>query len=754
MFNLHLNSWHNLCCLHATKSQKMKKNLLLIIILYLLTNAVFSQESTPLLKWGKISEEEKELTFVNFEPQAPAVNLYRNSHIYFNTNPGGKHLFLFYEYYTRIKFFSNYQTNSYSITIPYYDFGSELRGEVDIKIKAQVFTPDGNGNWEKTKIKRSNIEYKKIDKYERLAIIYFNNIRPGTIIEYSITLPSLDFEDPHDWVFQDNLPTLNSTFEATIPDNFQYILKTQYIDSFDSQNEEAVNQSVNWYGRSFSYRGPSYNRMTANQQIKTIYFNSTKYSFTLKNIPSFNKQVTDEIFRPLKPKMMVHLKYAERKATNNSSFGSAYYDWEELTHHLVTSLQFKYDSLSWDKRKMMIYPSGFILYKLSDWNEINRDLLKSKSFGFPLRTNWEFKPFLDSIISVHDSDKEKMIKIYDFVRDYMQWNGVYSIFLNENNNPDFQKIRRKISKTFHSDNKFIDQTLYKPFSEKTGTSSEINMLLIYLLKKANLDSDPVLISTLENGTVDTSLHILSQLNHVICRVKIDNETFLLDAINKEMPYYALPLNDLNELGFLVRYKNPHWIPLQNNLNAVFKSQIDLYMDGNNKFKGSLTNIYEGYEAMHYQLQNNEQLFRLNLKTKELTKETFNGTVKESAEVELDLSNNTASLAPIQFDNNSQEKENQLSRIVKPYPYAHFYQVNFHHNGNLIVKQLPENINYTCEGRKYSFIVYVEQHEKMLSVSYRLIQHFPYALVNEQEQIMTFLNVIEEKLREEIIIELY
>jgi len=729
----------------------MKKKISLFIIFYLVSNAIFSQQSISILKWGKITEEEKELTFVEFEPQAPAVNLYRNSHMYFNTNPGGRHLFLFYEYYTRIKFFSNYQTNSYSVSIPYYDFGSELRGEVDIKIKAQAFIPDGNGNLNKTKIKGSSIEHKKTDKYGRLAIIYFNNIKPGTIIEYVITRPSFDFEDPRDWEFQDNLPTLNSTFEATIPETFQYLLKTQYIDSFDIQKEEAVNQSVNWYGRSFNYRGSSYNRMTSTQRIKTIYFNSTKYSFTLKNIPSYNEPVSNNIFRPLKPKMMVHLKYAERKATNISSFGSIYYDWEELTHHLVTSLQFKYDSYSWDKRKLLIYPSGFVLYKWPTWNEINRELLKSKSFGIPLKTNWEFKPFLDSIISPTDSDKEKMIKIYDFVRDYMQWNGVYSIFLNDNNNPDFQKIRRGINKTFNSDYKFIDQTLYKPFNEKTGTSSEINMLLIYLLKKANLDSDPVIISTVENGIIDTSLYIFSQLNHVICRVKIDNKTFLLDAIHKELPYYALPLNDLNGLGWLVRYKNPHWIPLQSNEKAAFKSQIDLYLDENNKLKGSLSNIYEGYEAMYYQLHYNNPLFHINFKTKERTKTAFNGTVKENAEIELDAWNNILSFTPFRINMSSVEKEYELSKMVKPYPYEYVYQVIIHHNGDLSIKQLPENVNYTCQGRKYSFFVYSEQNEKMVSVSYRLIQNFPFALVNEKEQITAFLNVIDEKLQEEIIV---
>ena len=68
----------------------------------------------------------------------------------------------------------------------------------------------------------------------------------------------------------------------------------------------------------------------------------------------------------------------------------------------------------------------------------------------------------------------------------MNWNGVYSIFIDANNNPDFPKLRYKINNSYSKENKFIDQTLYKPFINKTGTSSEINMLLIYFKCMENI----------------------------------------------------------------------------------------------------------------------------------------------------------------------------------------------------------------------------------------------------------------------------
>jgi hypothetical protein len=716
----------------------------LYFIALLLSVSVFEiiAQDNEELKWGVLSQNEKEFKITDFEPEAPAINLFRKWHMYFSTHQVGR-LSLQYKYHVRIKFLANYQKNSYSVTIPYDDISSYY--ENVIEVKAQTFNLDENGEYKKERVKISNIKHNKTGKDKRTITISFNNIMAGSIIEYIVTKPSLDFEDPEDYYFKDSFPTLKSTFEATIPDVFQYILKSENVDTFDIFTEEELSQSVNWYGR--IYRYPTLK--SAGTKLKTMNFNSNKYSFTLKNVPSYEENDFD-LFPTPKPKMIVHLVYAERQESNSSQLVPIYSDWEELTGLLISTLEFKFDSLTWDQRRSFTYPSGYILYELPTWKETNNKLLKSKNFGFPLRTYWDSKKIIDSLIQPNDPDKVKMIKIYDFIRNHMVWNGKYSIFLNDDNNPDFPKLRYKIKNTYNKQNKFIDQTLYKPFIRKTGTSSEINMLLIYMLKKAHLNTDPVLISTIDNGSVDTSLHIFSQLNHVICRVKIDNKTFLLDAIDKDIPYNILPVNDVNGLGWLVRYKNPHWIPIKPNENALFKSNIDIYFEKDKPIKANLTSSYSGYETINSKHKN--QLFHLNLNSQNLLSETKGTQIIETADLILNTKNNELSFSPIKLAENSNQ-EYLLSLIAKPYCYVNQFNISIHHNGNMTINSLPQKINYTLPGRKYSFIVNTRILEKQLIINYKLIQNFSYGLVDEKEQLIAFLRVINEKLKENIDIEL-
>lgn len=725
------------------------RDYLLIIFLFpffILSYNVLAQENTFDAKWGKISEEEISFKKVAFEPSATAVNLFRNGKMYFNTNAGGRHLFLIYEKHTRIKFLANYSKQDFKVTLPYYDYNSELRGEYSIKIKAQAFYPGTDGKLQKKKIRNSEIQHKRTGKYQRTATIIFSNIVPGTIIEYLITQPSLDFEDPKDWVFQDQIPTLKSKFEAVTPEVFQYLLKSVNVDTFDYVGQQALGQTINWYGRANYYPTTRSAWMTANQRIKTIRFNSTKYSFGLANIPSNNATKNLDQKQGLKPKMMVHLVYAERKETNTAYIGSIYSDWEELTHHLVSSLQFRFDSLSWDQRKNQVYPSGYILYQLPNWQTINHELLKSKNFGFALRTYWEYKGLLDSLIHPQDDEQTKMVHIYNFVQNHMTWNGKYAIFLNADNNPDFQRFRYRIKSIFSSKNKYVDQTLYKPYLRQKGTSSEINMLLIYLLKKARLEVDPVLISTADNGTVDTSLHIFSQLNHVICRVKIDNQVYYLDAIDKDVPYYLLPENSLNGLGLLIRYRDPHWVHVKNSRNSSFESTVHLNVQPDQLY-GQFKNIYKGYNARNY--DNGPPVFIINMDVhvKELDKK--NGKLEESGIVQLAIDEKRISFSPLKIN-----KVAFFDSFQKNYPFVYNYLFAIEHNGELKKYKLPKSINYTLAGRKYSFIVFSEEKGNALKVRYQLTQSYTNILNNEKAQVDALYHLIESKLNDKIELELY
>ncbi len=121
-----------------------------------------------------------------------------------------------------------------------------------------------------------------------------------------------------------------------------------------------------------------------------------------------------------------------------------------------------------------------------------------------------------------------MEKVYDYVKSTMVWNGIYG--------------------------KYSDG-VKAAWSKKTGTSGDINLILVNMLRSAGLDANPVLISEREHGHVNASYPFIDQFNIVYAAVTIDDRKYYLDATNTYTPAKIIPYNILNTTGFIVNRKN-------------------------------------------------------------------------------------------------------------------------------------------------------------------------------------------------------
>jgi hypothetical protein len=83
------------------------------------------------------------------------------------------------------------------------------------------------------------------------------------------------------------------------------------------------------------------------------------------------------------------------------------------------------------------------------------------------------------------------------------------------------------------------------FNRKTGSAEGINLLLTAMLRKANMDSEPVLLSTRENERLNSLYIDPGNIDYVVSRVIIDKKTYLLDASNKYFPFNTLPYECYN-----------------------------------------------------------------------------------------------------------------------------------------------------------------------------------------------------------------
>ena len=99
------------------------------------------------------------------------------------------------------------------------------------------------------------------------------------------------------------------------------------------------------------------------------------------------------------------------------------------------------------------------------------------------------------------------------------------------------------------------------------------MILTYLMRKAGLDSDPVLIRTNDLGMPEMVYPVHDQFNHVISMVTIDGVMYLLDATDPSRPYNIIAKKDLYTQGWLVDKDNYGWIDLSPNTKSDDKDTV-------------------------------------------------------------------------------------------------------------------------------------------------------------------------------------
>ena len=151
----------------------------------------------------------------------------------------------------------------------------------------------------------------------------------------------------------------------------------------------------------------------------------------------------------------------------------------------------------------------------TDWDAVAHRLDETYYFGTQLHTGLFLNTLSKEIEVKYDTDFDRMKAAYEEVKK-IKWNGYESLFTS-------------------------DDGLQKAYKNKTGNSADINLILVVLLRKLNLNCNPVILSTRSNGQINFSNPSLSKLNYVIALVRIKDKEYLLDAnvfLLKILPYVS------------------------------------------------------------------------------------------------------------------------------------------------------------------------------------------------------------------------
>lgn len=188
---------------------------------------------------------------------------------------------------------------------------------------------------------------------------------------------------------------------------------------------------------------------------------------------------------------------------------------------------------------------------MGTWQQLGEKLLGRQDFGSAyLNPNPWLNQDLKAITQGAKDDLEKAKRIYAYVRDNFTCSSYYGIYLSDNT------------------------SVKDVFKRRSGTVSDLNLLLTAMMRQASIQADPVILSQRSRGVVHAIYPLIDRFNYLISKIKIDTTEYLLDASRPMLGFDHLMPESYNGTAWVVTL-NPYAIDIpaealkENNQTSVF-----------------------------------------------------------------------------------------------------------------------------------------------------------------------------------------
>ena len=220
----------------------MKKGFILPLLLMLIASVSIAQKVPVLPNFGKVDKSELDMKECAFEKNAPAMVLFNKGESVFAINYSSANpVFSETQHHMRIKIFNKKGFENANIKIRYRSSDKDI----SIKsLKAQTYNLDPSGNIVVTKLEKSAIYDKKIDKIYSEKTFAFPDVNEGSVIEYAYTLDG-DFETA--WYFQDNIPVFVSMFVMDMAPEYEMSMVPHVTRKVDKTSMTRSDNHVSTY---------------------------------------------------------------------------------------------------------------------------------------------------------------------------------------------------------------------------------------------------------------------------------------------------------------------------------------------------------------------------------------------------------------------------------------------------------------------------------------------------------------------------
>jgi hypothetical protein len=392
--------------------------------------------------------------------------------------------------------------------------------------------------------------------------------------------------------------------------------------------------------------------------------------------------------------------------------------------------QIKFELASTD----FMHIGGTVKSYATSWDDIAMQLKMEDNFGLQLKNN-NFADVAAIELTKNTTDEMKKLElIYSHLQHTMKWDGSKSVFTSKN--------------------------LKKAYSDKTGNSADINLLLVVMLNSAGIYSDPVILSTRSNGIISPANPSLSSCNYVIVRAVIDKKPILLDATEPNLQIGYIPSRCLNGSGHLITNEVSKVVPLLNP-KSIDNTNVQLALI-NGKMSGTLQKQLAGQDAFD---------LREGIKSAGSKQEHFNKLKNSSADLdylESEYSDIDSLSKPLQVNykialKESQEKNAGIIYIdpvivdrmkVNPFtsperaypvdygsPFMKMYNFQLTVPAGYNIDEIPQSKTFALPGNGGTFVYQITKVEDKISLSLRLSIDKALFLPEEYPLLKAFYDIV-------------
>jgi len=344
------------------------------------------------------------------------------------------------------------------------------------------------------------------------------------------------------------------------------------------------------------------------------------------------------------------------------------------------------------------------------WQSVDKEFKTDKSIGRQLRKVDYLEKQLSEDLMLGANDIIKAKKVYAFIQNHFTWNNKTRLFSEVN--------------------------VKEAFKNKIGNSTEINIALINALNAVGFEANIVLLSTRDNGVPTKLYPIMSDFNYAIAQLTIGDQSFLLDATDKLLPFGMLPFKTLNHYGRVMDFKKgSYWTDIKAKNNTRTLVSMDLEIDENGNFIGVIKKSFSGYNAYDQrekinaiseenylnEIENDDRLIINSYENFNVTQLDKTLTEVYNVILESNLSQNLVILNPFILTKISKNpfKLNQRSYPIDfGYPRTFQYVLKLNIPEHYKIKSLPENKAFKLPNNGGNYIFSIDQKENEIKVLYK------------------------------------